>query len=209
MYELAQLQRYFVSQDGTGLEIFIPNKNLQELIISKRIRNFEVRFDDGRTISAEQRKKAYATMADISLHTGYMPEECKEWLKYLHISKTGCDYFSLRDCTMDTAREFINTIIEYAIENGVQLMDSGINRTDDTDKYLFYCLKHKKCAVCGQKGEHHHEDTIGMGNNRNKLDDSYHKKICLCRKHHTECHAIGTIIFNEKYHVYGIIFKDS
>ncbi|MFQ9151616.1 MAG: putative HNHc nuclease [Blautia sp.] len=55
-------------------------------------------------ISIEQRKKAYATIRDISDYTGYLPEVQKEWLKYLHIANTGCRYFSLSDCSMDTAR---------------------------------------------------------------------------------------------------------
>ncbi len=207
MYELARITGYRVSQDGTELKVFIPKLNLQDPIVSKRIKSCGVWFDDGRTISAEQRKKAYATIADISLHTGYLPEELKEWLKYLHISKTGCKYFSLSDCSVDTAREFINTILDYALENGVILDDLGINRTDDINRYLYGCIKYKKCAVCGRPGEVHHWDAIGMGNDRTEIDDSEHRKVCLCRVHHTECHTIGNDVFESKHKVYGIIIK--
>ena len=37
------------------------------------------------------------TIRDISDYTGYLPEVQKEWLKYLHIAKTGCEYFLLSD----------------------------------------------------------------------------------------------------------------
>ena len=37
---------------------------------------------------------------------------------------------------MDEAREFINVILEYAIENGVPLTEEGINRTEDIGKYF-------------------------------------------------------------------------
>lgn len=209
MHVLVEIDKYREGQDGTELIISIPGKHIGDQISRKRIRNAEMRFDDGRHISAEQRKKVYATIRDIADYTGYLPEEQKEWLKYLHISNTGCDYFSLSDCTMDTAREFINTILEYALENGVPLSEDAINRTDDIGRYLYFCIKNKKCAVCGKPGEIHHEDAIGMGNDRKKVDDSNHKKICLCRLHHTMAHQLGVIRFTEMYKVYGIIVKES
>lgn len=107
-------------------------------------------------------------------------------------------------CSMDTAREFLNTILEYALKEGVPLSDAGVNRTDDIGRYLYYCLKHKKCAVCGLPGEIHHVDTIGMGRDRRQVDDSEYRKICLCRKHHTIAHQRGMQAFEEMYHVYGI-----
>lgn len=143
MYELANIEKYKVSPTGTELIIAI-NKDIEYVITEKRIWQVEVRFDDGRHISAEQRKKAYATMKDIADWTGYLPEEAKEYLKWQHMMRTGCEYFSLSNCSMDTAREFINTILEYAIENGVPLSDLAIERTDDIGKYLYFCLKHKK-----------------------------------------------------------------
>ena len=204
MYELANIKAYKVDQEGTYLNIFIPNRNLQEPILTKHMRQCGVWLDDGRHISAEQRKKAYATIRDISIHTGYLPEELKELMKYLHIAKTGCNYFSLSNCSMDTAREYINTILDYALENGVILDDLGVNRTDDINHYLYACIMNRKCAVCGLKGEIHHWDAIGMGQDRKHYDDSENRKICLCRTHHTEAHAIGREEFEKKHKVYGI-----
>ena len=109
---------------------------------------------------------------------------------------------------MDTAREFINTMLDLALELGVPLMDFGSNRTDDIDHYLWACLKNRKCAICGRPGEIHHCDTIGMGNDRTEVDDSDYKKICLCRIHHTEAHAVGKAVFEERYRVYGIKFNE-
>lgn len=131
-------------------------------------------------------------------------EEQEEWLKFLHEERTGERPFSLSDCSMDTAREFLNTILEYALKEGVPLSDAGVNRTDDIGRYLYYCLKHKKCAVCGLPGEIHHVDTIGMGRDRRQVDDSEYRKICLCRKHHTIAHQRGMQAFEGMYHVYGI-----
>lgn len=208
MYALIELQQYRETPKGTQILINVPKHKLGSMLTEKAIKKAEIRFDDGRTISAEQRKKAYATIRDISDYTGYLPEEQKEWLKYLHIERTGCSHFSLSDCTMDTAREFINTILEYALEMGIPLSEEAINRTDDIGKYLYFCLKHKKCAVCGGAGDIHHEDAIGMGNDRTEVDDSNYKKICLCRNHHTIAHQMGVERFTKMYKVYGIIFKE-
>lgn len=208
MHFLIRLNQYKEMNDDTQILVTVPGYKLGEMLMQKHIQQAEIRFDDGRHISAEQRKKAYATIRDIADYTGYLPEEQKEWLKYLHISKTGHDYFSLSNCTMDTAREFINTILEYAIENGIPLSENAIERTDDIGRYLYFCLKNKKCAVCGKEGEIHHEDTIGMGNDRRKLDDRNHKKICLCRLHHVIAHQKGAEDFQKSYKVYGIAVKE-
>ena len=208
MHEVVTLDKYREVDNGTEIIIRIPDKKIGEFLSQKCIKKAEMRFDDGRIISIEQRKKAYATIRDIADYTGYLPEEQKEWLKYLYIQKTGDDYISLSDCSMDQAREFINVILEYAIESGIQLSEQAINRTDDIGKYLYFCIKHKKCSICGQDGEIHHEDAIGMGNDRKTIDDSNYKKICLCRKHHTIAHQMGVERFTKMYKVYGIIVKE-
>lgn len=208
MYAVATLNQYKETEKGTELYITIPDKKIGEILVDKHIKKAEMRFDDGRSISADQRKMAYATIRDIADFTGYLPEEQKEWLKYLYVAKTGKEYISLSDCSMDEAREFINVILEYALENGVQLTEQAINRTDDIGRYLYFCIKHRKCAVCGIQGEIHHEDAIGMGNNRKTLDDSNYKKICLCRTHHTIAHQLGIERFQKSYKVYGIKVED-
>lgn len=208
MHALVKINQYREQKDGTDLVVSVPDLKLGDMFQRKKIRNAEIRFDDGRHISAEQRKKAYATIRDISDWTGYLPEEMKEILKYQHMMRTGDAYFSLSNCSMDTARKFINTILEFALENGIPLSDNAIERTDDIGRYLYYCLLHKKCAICGKDGEIHHEDAIGMGNDRTKVDDSSYKKICLCREHHTLAHSLGVIRFREMYKVYGIVVKD-
>lgn len=206
MYTIAHVVKYKETEEGTDLIIHVPN-HLAEMIQEKHMRTIECRFDDGRTITSEQRRKCYAMFKDISYWMGDVPESVKEYMKTEHIIRTGCDSFSLRNCSIDLAREFINTMIEFCLQNGIALSEIGIDRTDDIGKYLWYCLKYKKCAVCGKAGEIHHEDAIGMGNDRTKYDDSNNKKICLCRTHHTIAHQKGIKLFQETYKVYGIIFK--
>lgn len=208
MFEYAVLEKYRIDQDGTVLQIKIPGVNLEQYITEKKARCAEIRIDDGRTITSLQRRKAYATIRDISSWTGYLPEEQKEWLKYLYIERTGNPYFSLSDCSMDTAREFINTILDYALEEGIPLSERGIERTDDIGRYLYSCIKNKRCAVCGRPGEIHHVDAIGAGRDRRHVDDSGYRKICLCREHHTAAHQRGMKAFEQMYHVYGIVVQE-
>ena len=204
MYVNGRLKEITENQTGTYLTVFIPNLQLKDYLIEKQIYGAELRMDDGRTITADQRKKIYATLKDISTYTGYPPEECKEWMKYYFLSRTGSNYFSLSDCSIETARDFISCILEYALENGIPLSDNALNRTDDIGRYLYHCIKHKKCCICGKTGEIHHIDAIGMGRDRHQVDDSEYQKICLCRTHHTIAHQRGREEAERMYHVYGI-----
>lgn len=208
MHCLAEIERLWEEQEETFLLARLPGADTAAIVNAlkqKQITVAEIRLDDGRHISAIQRRKIYATIRDIANETGYLPEEAKEHMKYLHMMRTGEAYFSLSVCSMDTAREFINTLLEFVLENGIPLSEAGIERADDIDKYLYFCLVHRKCAVCGRKGEIHHVDTIGMGNDRRKIDDSAFRKICLCRNHHTISHAMGNDRFYRMYKVYGIV----
>lgn len=74
MHTIAEIQKVKQTAEGTDLIIHIPKLQLQDMLMEKRIRKSEIRFDDGRTISVEQRKKAYATIKDIAEHEGNLPE---------------------------------------------------------------------------------------------------------------------------------------
>ena len=129
-------------------------------------------------------------------------------MKYLFVEKTGGEYISLSNCSIDQAREFINLIMDVILENGIQMDESGIDRSDDTDHYLWKCIEQKVCCICGRKAEIHHSQAIGRGFNRKHFDDSNLMKMALCRNHHTESHTIGQKEFMKKYKVYGIKYKE-
>lgn len=208
MHTIVDLNGYRESEDGTELKVLVPNLLIGDMLVEKHIKKAEMRFDDGRAITSEQRRKAYALINDISSYTGYLPEETKDYMKQLYFAKTGEEKLSLADCTITQAREFINTLMEFAIENGVQLSDLGVNLTDDMSRYLYFCIMNKRCAICGRYGEIHHQDAIGRGYDRRKVDDSKKRKICLCREHHTQAHNLGNERFMKMYHVEGIIVKN-
>lgn len=196
-----------VRNNGSSADIVVRVRNagLAAVITEKKITDVTLQLVDGRILSADQRKKIYATLRDISAYTGYTPEETKEVMKYVHIVSTGSDYFSLSDCSMDMARGFINTLTDFCLEHGVMTSEQLSERTDDITAYLYQCMKHKKCAVCGKSGEIHHWDAVGMGHDRRHYDDTQNRKICLCRMHHTIAHQKGVKDFQRDYHVYGIV----
>lgn len=208
MYLTGRIEKAEQKDEYTKLTVFLDGEDKASLIKKKEIVHVGVWLDDGRTISALQRKKIYASIRDFSLFTGYAPEEAKEVLKFLYVERTGREYFSLAACSMDQAREFINFIIDICLENGIILSDSLYERAEDIEYTLKCCLRHRRCSICGRKGEVHHWDAIGMGNDRKHYNDSQNRKICLCRKHHTLAHSYGREKFMQIYHVFGVYYMD-
>ena len=137
--------------DGTQMLIQAKNANVANYIIEHCISMGRLVIMDGRFISPEQRKKAYATERDIAEYCGYMSKDEKA---YVHEAlKAECEKayrkeaFSLSDCTMDTARDYIAFLLEYAIQNGIPLTDNLTNRAEEIDRALIACIKHRKCCV--------------------------------------------------------------
>ena len=175
------------------------------MIERQKITRCMVRYDDGRHITADQRKKAYAIIGDIAEFTGNVPEWEKELQKYFYIERYGEEYFSLSDCTVTQARDFISFLIDFCFENDIGTRDTLLNNTDDINRYLYSCLANRKCAVCNGKAEIHHCEgsKVGMGFNRRKIDNVGRYAIALCRKCRNRAHNDEKGFF-EKNHIYGI-----
>ena len=185
--------------------IAVPNSEIDVMsLLHKNVSKCEVMFDDGRRISADQRKKIYATLRDISQWSGYDPEYAKEIMKYEYISRTGVPYFSLSNTDMTTAREFLQFLIEFCVEQEIPTKDNLIDRSPDISRYIYCCLVFKKCCISGNKAELHHVDAVGRGRDRDKIIHLGYRVMPLSRAYHTEAHTIGQKSFDEKYKVYGI-----
>ena len=185
------------SPQGTHFHVLVPNESLTDelkKLSNNGILKGELRIDDGRQLSTEQRKKTYAMLHDISVDTGYPPEELKDIMKYHYMGATGDDYFSLSNCSVTTARRFISHLIDFAFEWGIPLMDTAINRTDDISATLYSSLKHKRCITCGKDGE-----IIAWGHN---------EKMCLCPICLEKSQKMERKAFEKFHHVYGIKYQD-
>ena len=102
------------------------------------------------------------------------------------------------------ARQFLDVIIDYSLENGIPLRESGLERTGDIYNYLVSCIHHRKCCICGKSADIHHVEAIGMGRDRRHYDDSGNEVIALCRCHHALAHQKGRLEFFRLYHVFGV-----
>lgn len=172
-------------------------------ILQKQIHEIEIRLDDGRRISADQRRKVFAIIRDISLWSGHPPEYLRQYLTWDYVSQSGIDSFSLSDVDMTTAREFISYLIDFCFDKNVPTKDTLLHQADDISRYLYMCLEHRKCAVCNRHAEVHHVNRIGMGRDREKLVHIGLKAIALCSKHHDEAHRDERGLFQD-HHIFGI-----
>ncbi len=152
-------------------------------------------------ISPDQRKKIYALFGEIGTHIGETQENAKELMKQAFCCEREIEDFSLSDCDWELASDFIEWLIGWCFKNGVPLKEQPKKYFDDTERYVKACVRNRICVICGKPGDIHHLDAIGMGRNRNKIDDSGYRKICLCRVHHTEAHQVGWDTFTTKYHL--------
>lgn len=192
-----------IKYDGEKL-VVVPSELIDRELVDKEIKMCELRFDDGRTISADQRRKIFSLIKEISMWSGHEPEYIRSYLTWDFCCRYGSDVFSLANVDMTTAREYINYLIDFCFKWSVPTREALIDRTEDIGKYLYACLYHKKCIVCNADAELHHVDHVGMGFDREQIIHLGLRAEAVCRKHHTEAHTIGQNTFDEKYHVYGI-----
>lgn len=188
--------------DGEQLLLALDERIDRELI-KKHIGLVELRLNDGRTLSADQRKKIFALIRDISLWSGHEPEYLRGYMTWDFCRENGLEYFSLSDVDMTTAKEFISYLIEFCFSFNVPTKDTLLTQTDDIGRYLYQCLEHRKCAICNAHAEIHHVDKIGMGRDREQVVHIGLKAMALCREHHNEAHTREKELFEENF-IYGI-----
>ena len=197
-------------KDGTAvIKAEIPNI---EQALRRGFLKVEIILWDGRRISPEQRRKCYALLGEIAeytdgIRTAETVDEQKRLLKMEFMLKrmeaTERRMFSLADCDMSTAREFITYLIDFIIANDIPTRVPLIDNCDDIAAYMYACTMHRKCAVCGKAADIHHCEgsRIGAGADRTKVHQLGREVLPLCRVHHTELHAMPESEFIAKYHL--------
>lgn len=197
-------------KDGTAvIKAKIPNI---EQALRRGFLKVEIILWDGRRISPEQRRKCYALLGEIAeytdgIRTAETVDEQKRLLKMefmlRRMEATERRMFSLADCDMSTAREFITYLIDFIIANDIPTRVPLIDNCDDIAAYMYACTMHRKCAVCGKPADIHHCEgsRIGVGVDRDKVHQLGREVLPLCRVHHTELHAMPESEFIAKYHL--------
>lgn len=196
-------------RDG-GITVFVPLDPAQidkiHEIGSKRV---TVELGDRRYISAAQRRKAYVLLNAIARWAGYTPLEAEKALlkrAFLAQIPTMQADFSLSNCSMTVARQFITYLIDFIIANDIPTRARLIDNCDDIAAYMYACTMHRKCAVCGKPADIHHCEgsRIGAGVDRTKVHQLGREVLPLCRVHHTELHAMPESEFVKKYHLQAV-----
>lgn len=170
-------------------------------------------WQDSRSITNEQRRKAWALMTEIAVYQGqgkddvYREQAAAFSLKNLETMQGRL--FHLSTATVSEARAFITLLIEIIIEYGIPTKEPLYGLCDDLPRYMYACLINKKCAVCGRKAELHHYDRVGMGNNRNEINHIGMRAMAVCREHHREIDTIGQKAFDEKYHLEPVAIDEN
>ena len=186
------------------ITIQAPYDNIERLLV-RRYDEVQIGMMDGRKISPEQRRKAFALVGEIAAWSGYSRDEAHLMLKHefiaKHLEQLQKELFSMSDCDMTTAREYITYLIEFCLTFDVPTKVPLAELCDDVERYVCSCLMHKKCAVCGKKAELHHVDRVGMGNNRNEIQHIGRRCLPLCRTHHIEVDHLGDAQMCAQYHL--------
>lgn len=204
MLEKAIFFDYHETEKGAWFKVHVPGWFAPKKFIQKWMSG-AIKLDDGRSISAKQRKLLYALFKDIGIYTGYEVEELKEFLKIEFMVDKDRDYFSLSDVEMEVATEFIEYILEFMFLWDVPINKKVIPLAREVNNFLYLCLVHRKCAVCGSYADiHHHDNLVGMGMDRAKHNHEDSRYIALCRVHHNECHNLGHKTFENKYKLSAI-----
>lgn len=185
-----------------GLTIQVP---YDPRFVTQKWEEVAVDIPDGRRISPEQRRKAYALMSEIAEWAGMTPEDVKLTQKHdfvqRHLEGLHKELFSLADCDMTTARLYITYLIEFVLEFDVPLRVPLVTLCDDVEKAVYACLMHRKCIICGKPADVHHWTRLGMGANRRKAIHEGMPMEPLCREHHEECHKMDQEAFDALYHI--------
>lgn len=195
-----------ITEDGTAvIHAALPDP-LRAML--RDYKDVEIILPDGRRISPEQRRKVYALIGEVAeyvdgIRNAGTIESAKKTLKmeFMLSRMEGMErrLFSLANCDVTTAREFINFLVEFVIENDIPTRVPLIENCEDIERYVYACLMSKKCAVCGRHADLHHVDVVGMGRDRTAICHIGMRALPLCREHHTEIHAVGQEDFLRRY----------
>ena len=163
----------------------------QTWCLDHNTKTVEVRLDDGRTITADQRRKIYATMRDIAEWSGDMPDAIKAYFKWSFCGDSEHEDFSLSDVDRETASEFLTYLIDFCIQNGVPCSDPLWDRCEDVERYMYACVMTRTCCITGKKNAQiHHYDRVGM-RSRDNICHVGMRVVPLSADLHTMVHYSG------------------
>lgn len=215
---MIRLEGKIVDADAKFLTIRVPYTSEY---VHKDMKEATVFLHDGRDITPDQRRKAWALVGEIAAWSGYRPrdkEDVNEQLKAEFLRNRADDLlklvigkFSLKDVEMSIASMYIQYLVDFAIENGVPTKQPITEMCEDIQQAVYSATMHKRCIVCGRKATLHHVDRVGMGNDRREICHIGMRALPLCwgvDGHHNEAQHIGDAALMDKYHLEPIVIDE-
>lgn len=178
----------------------INNLRISQLANEKQP-SVAIEIGDGRKISPDQRRKIWALLGDYADYTGYDPLEMEAWTKAFYMAYTGSDYFSMSNCSMSKASNYLKYVIDFGFEHDLPWQTKHMDSIPDSYPLVMKCLSHRRCVICGKPADIDHEPPIGSGRNRHHIDNRKFKFMPLCRNHHVIRHQKGIDWFMDFYKV--------
>lgn len=161
-------------------------------------------------ITDDQRKLLFALWRDYESYTGVPLDAVEAWFKYqymLHADLDRLPSVSRGRMSKHLATDFITYTLEYYLSNGIPFQQADWYKGADVNRICYAMLMKRICFVCGKENSDVHHlngSTVGMGNNRNKVNHVGRYVACLCREEHGEIHTIGEKAFFNKHHIVPI-----
>ena len=166
--------------------------------------------EDRDKISDEQRKLLFALWRDYETYTGVPLDAVEAWFKYQYMLHTDLDRLpsvSRGGMSKQTATDFVTFTLEYLLNNGIPFAQADWYKGADIQRVCYAMLIKRICFVCGKEhSDVHHLNgsTIGMGNDREKVNHIGRWVACLCREDHGKIHTGGERALFSKHHIVPI-----
>lgn len=174
-------------------------------MVKRQYKEVNIQMIDDRPLSDKQRRTCYKLLKEIAKHTGMGLNPTKEWTKQKFVTEElnqPADMtFSLSDAPMSLVCAYQRYLVDFILDWEIPCSFSLLDFVDDVEAYIYSCLVHKKCCICGQHCDLHHVDRVGMGGDREEMIHEGMEALPLCRGHHSELHQIGDLEFYAVYHI--------
>lgn len=213
-------QGKIISITPQGVAVHIP---FDPDIVARECEEAHVFLPDGRSISPDQRRKAWALVGEIAAWSGYAAREREDVnalmkRKFLieradELTAQAIRRFSLSDVDMETAGRYITYLVDFVLENNIPTRQPILDLCDDVQRAVYSALLHKRCIVCGKPATLHHVDRVGMGRNREEICHIGMRALPLCWNddgsgHHQEAHRIGDVALCDRYHLEPVVIDE-
>ena len=202
---MQKIPQYIKNEDGS-YNVVVPDVQLNEMdqlmIDNGYPLEVELNIVDGRRITIKQRKKIFALLNDIYIHTGQPQGDLRQMFQFYLEMMKGYEPISLSDCSVTVARELIEVILEWTFLHNVPLNHKTSDLLKEDTKFIYLTVINRQCIICGKpKSDLAHKQAIGRGRDRRSIDHRNNKVLALCREHHSTQHQMGIDSFNKKYHL--------